>query len=198
MAALIPESGQVILITPTVRRQSGLRHWLGQVVAWTVILGVGAVLTVATIIPRIAGATPYVIETGSMRPSLPPGTLIVDKPADPSAINVGDVITYQLRSGDPTVVTHRVVTMGFDGLGNPRYRTQGDTNNAPDAKWVLPEQVRGEKWYAVPYLGYVAFWVNGSARGVIIGIVALGLIAYALRMFQQHLAEKKNEAEETA
>ena len=192
MAALTPESGTVILITPMVRRQGGLLHWIGQVAAWTVMLGVGAILVVALIIPRVTGATPYVIETSSMRPTLPPGTMVISKPVDPSAISAGDVVTYQIKSGDPTVVTHRVKSVGYDGLGQIRFRTQGDANNAADQKWVLPEQIRGKEWYAVPYLGYVAFWLDGSARSLVLGLVIVALIGYALRSFLQSAREKSD------
>jgi signal peptidase I len=194
VAALLPESGTVILITPTVRRQNGLLHWLGQVLAWTVMLGVGAILLVALIIPRVAGATPYVIETSSMRPTLPPGTMVIVKPAAPSAIAAGNVITYQIKSGDPTVVTHRVKAVGYDGLGQVRFKTQGDANDAMDKNWVLPEQIRGKEWYAIPYLGHVAFWVDGSARSLVLGLVIVALIGYALRSFLQSAREKSDNS----
>lgn len=191
MTALARESGTVIEIQPVTRRRRGPVRWAGAVLSWAVMLGVGAVVVAALLVPKLAGATPYVIETGSMRPSLPPGTMVIAKPVDPVSIKVGDVITYQIRSGDPTVVTHRVVAMGFDGLGNPRWRTQGDTNNAPDKKWVQPQQVRGKEWYAVPYLGHVAFATDGDARRVLMGVVVLGLIGYALRMFRQSWLERR-------
>ena len=45
--------------------------------------------------------------TSSMEPGLPPGTLVIVKPIDPVDVRIGTVITYQLESGKPTVVTHR-------------------------------------------------------------------------------------------
>src|SRR3954471_10758595 len=91
-------------------RLPGALRWVGLVLSWFVMLSVGATLLVALIVPRLAGATPYVIETGSMRPSMPPGTLVVVKPAQVGEIRAGDVMTYQVKSGESTVVTHRVVT----------------------------------------------------------------------------------------
>ena len=49
--------------------------WFGQVVAWAVIVAVVSVLAVAVLVPRVTGATPYTILTGSMRPSFPPERL---------------------------------------------------------------------------------------------------------------------------
>jgi len=119
-----------------------------------------------------------------MRPGLPPGTLVVDRPADPASISAGDVITYQLKSGDPTVVTHRVVAVGYDGAGEVRWRTQGDANNAADASWVLPEQLKGKLWYDVPGIGYGTSLVSNQQRGLMIGLVALGLGGYAVAQFR--------------
>ena len=169
----------------------GWLSWVGQVFAWLLILGVGAVLAVALVVPRLAGATPYVIETGSMTPTMPPGTLVVVKPVAPDQIAPGDVVTYQIKSGDPTVVTHRVVKQGIDMTGQPRWRTQGDANNAVDASWVLPQQVRGKEWYAVPYLGYVTSFVTSQQRGFIGGLVILVLLGYAGNMFRRALRERR-------
>jgi signal peptidase len=158
-------------------------RWAGLVLSWLVMLSVGAALLVALVVPRLAGATPYVIETGSMTPKMPPGTLVVVRPVDPADIAVGDVVTYQIRSGDPTVVTHRVVQQGVDMTGQPRWRTQGDANDTADEGWVEPVQVRGERWYHVPYLGYATSFVTEQQRGVVIGVVVVGLLAYAVSMF---------------
>lgn len=166
-------------------------RWVGQVFTWLVILGVGATLAVALLIPRLAGATPYVIETGSMTPTMPPGTLVVVKSADPSAIGPGDVITFQISSGDPTVVTHRVIQQGVDATGQPRWRTQGDANDSPDQKWVLPVQVKGERWYSIPYLGYATSFVTGQQREVLSIVVVLGLITYAGAMFRGALKDRR-------
>ena len=156
---------------------------IGQVLAWMVMLTIGATLVVALIVPRLAGATPYVIETGSMKPGMPPGTFLVVKPTPVAEIAAGDVMTYQIKSGDPTVVTHRVIEQGVDMTGQPRWRTQGDANDVADENWVLPVQVQGTRWYSIPYLGYATSFVTNQQRGVIMALVVLGLIGYAGAMF---------------
>lgn len=51
------------------------------------------------------------------RSTLPPGTLLVVLPTPVADIRVGDVVTYQIESGQPSVVSHRVVgtTSSSDG-----------------------------------------------------------------------------------
>lgn len=170
---------------------SGPLRWLGRVLLWMVTLGALGVLGVAVLVPRLAGATPYTVLTSSMKPTMPPGTLVVVRPADPEEVGVGTVVTYQLKSGEPTVVTHRVVAQAFDGKGKSIFQTQGDANDVPDAKWVRPEQIHGEKWYAVPYLGYLSNLLTGRERQMGVYIVAGLLLGYALMMVVSGFRERR-------
>ncbi|WP_235536117.1 signal peptidase I [Nocardioides sp. Root190] len=150
--------------------------------AWLVILGVVGVLAAAVVVPRLAGATPYTVLTGSMRPSYPPGTLVVVKPVKTNEIKVGDVVTYQIESGKPTVVTHRVteVAVGLDG--KTVFSTKGDDNGSVDRDPVQPVQIQGKLWYSIPYLGYVNKAITGSQRQTAVLVVSAGLIGYAVFM----------------
>ncbi|EFQ83859.1 signal peptidase I [Aeromicrobium marinum DSM 15272] len=161
----------------------GPLRWIGQVIAWTVILGVGLVVAAAVVVPRIAGATPYTVLTSSMEPGMPPGTLVVTRPVEAEEVRVGDVITYQLESGRPTVVTHRVVGVEYDLTGELRLITQGDANDIPDADAVLPVQVRGERWYAIPFIGHITTKISNDTRQVATVAVATALVGYAGFMF---------------
>ena len=125
-----------------------------------------------------------------MRPGMPPGTLVVVRPVAASRIAIGSVITYQLRSGEPVVVTHRVVGTGIDATGHRVFRTQGDANNAPDGAWVRPVQVRGERWYAVPFVGRVTTLVSARVREVLTAAVVVLLLAYAALMVGADLRDR--------
>ena len=163
----------------------------GHVLAWVLILGISAVVTATVLVPRVAGATPYTILTGSMRPSMPPGTLVVVRPVEADDVRVGDVLTYQLRSGDPEVVTHRVVSVGVDGDGDRVFRTQGDANDIADEAWVKPVQVKGVLWYDVPHLGRVTNLLNGAQRQLVLTVVVGSLLAYAAYMFGSDLRDRR-------
>ena len=165
--------------TQTLRRT----RRLGSVVAWSVILCVSAAIAVAVVVPRAVGGTPYVILTGSMRPTMPPGTLVVTRPADAATLGLGAVVTYQLVSGEPTVVTHRVVGQGINAIGEPVFRTKGDANESSDPGWVRAVQIRGERWYAVPYLGYLTSMIGPGERDVLQTLLAAALVLYGTFMF---------------
>lgn len=170
---------------------TGPGWWVRRIAAWTVILAVGAVIAVSVLVPRLGGGTPYAILTGSMRPGLPPGTLVVVRPVAPEDVAVGDVITYQLDSGEPAVVTHRVVAVGIKADGERTFRTQGDANTGLDVEPVRPVQIRGELWYSVPHLGFVNKYVNGDQRHLATLAVAGALLAYAAVMFTSALRGRR-------
>jgi len=159
-----------------------LRGRLIQVIAWFVIAALVLLLAVSVVVPRIAGATPYTILTGSMQPGMPPGTLVVVRPVDFSDIGIGSVITYQLESGRRTVVTHRVVAVGTNLKGEPFVETRGDANDVADEKPVIPAQVRGERWYHLPYVGYAVNLFPQGERQVALVVVVIGLLGYAATM----------------
>jgi len=165
--------------------------WLGQVVAWFVIGAVTIGLFLGVLVPRVAGATPYTVLTGSMRPSLPPGTLVVVKPIDVVDIRTGDVITYQLESGQAPVVTHRVTSVRHDLTGATTLVTKGDANDVPDADAVMPVQIRGRVWYSVPYLGRVNQVLDDGQRQMAVYLIAGGLLMYAGWMFTTAVRDRR-------
>jgi signal peptidase len=168
---------------PPVRRPQTVLGIAGRVVCWAVIASVVAFGVGTVAVPRLAGATTYTVLTGSMRPGLPPGTLVVVKPVAAEDVAVGSVITYQRDSGVDTVVTHRVVSQGFDPSGSQVWWTKGDANEAVDSRPVLPVQVRGELWYSVPYVGHLNALVTSGVRSVVVTAVAGALAVYAMAMF---------------
>ncbi len=156
---------------------------VGQALAWVVILVSVFVVAVAVLVPRIGGATPYTILTSSMEPKYPAGTLVVVKPIRPEDVSVGTIITFQLRSGQSTVVTHRVVEVAYAQNGELEFTTQGDANDGVDLEPVKPVQIRGALWYAVPKLGWASQLADQSQRNAAVRVVAGGLALYAGTMF---------------
>jgi signal peptidase I len=181
-------------------KEKGLLHYIG--LGFSVGL-LGLLLMLAGLVigvPLVAGATPMTILTGSMEPTYPPGTLIIVKPIATDDIAIGDPITYQLESGKPEVVTHRVVSIA-NSNGQLTFITKGDNNPSPDVNPVLPVQIRGTVWYSVPLIGYVNTIISGENRGWIVPLLAVVLFAYAGFMFASGIAHNvraRREAREAA
>lgn len=183
--------------TTTDQKRFPALRWVGQVLAWVVILGATSAIVVAVLIPRIAGATPYTILTSSMEPNYPPGTLVVVRPTPVEEIGVGTVITYQLESGRRATVTHRVTSVGYRADGERVFTTRGDANDSDDAEPVIPVQIRGTLWYAVPKLGWMSNVLQQEQRNTAVYVVAGGLGAYALWMFGSALRDRTRRRNDT-
>jgi signal peptidase I len=175
-----------------------VRSGCGHVLSWLVILGIAAVVAISVLVPRVAGATPYAVLTGSMRPSMPVGTMVVVRPLGAERIRIGDVITYQLASGRPEVVTHRVVALGVDGAGRRIFRTQGDANEVADPGWVRAVQVKGVRWYDVPYLGRYTNLLDGTTRQVALVLSAGSLLLYAALMIGSDVRDRRRRGVPTS
>lgn len=171
--------------------RTGVWWWIRTVTSWLLLFVAVAVLAALVVVPRLAGATPYTVLSGSMEPTLSPGTLIVVKDVPPTELRAGDVITFQIESDNPAVNTHRITQVVYDAQGTPRFQTQGDANNVPDRDLLVPEQIRGSLWYSVPYLGHVNSALTGDLRGVLVTVAVGGLGVYALWMFASSFAESR-------
>ncbi|ALG84084.1 signal peptidase I [Gordonia phthalatica] len=174
-------------------------YYVWQTVSWLLLAAAFAVLCATILVPKIGGAQPYTVLTGSMRPSYPPGTLIVVKRVNPNSLAVGDVVTYQIRSGDPEVVTHRIVETTTAPDGERRFITRGDANNTNDKPAVRPVQIRGKLWYSIPYLGFVNTWFTGVKRTVVVFVLAGLLFLYgAWQFYCDWRDDRRKKAEDEA
>lgn len=155
------------------------RGWLRarSVLATAVLVVVSTFAFFTVVVPLLLGAQTYTILTGSMRPGMPPGSLIAVKPVAFDEVRVGDVVTYQIRSGDPAVVTHRVVGTTSSTGGDRLLITRGDANDLDDPP-VQREQLRGSVVLAIPYLGYPAALFGGQARGAVIASAGVLIVGY--------------------
>lgn len=173
------------------RRDHGLLHALGLGLSAGLLLLVVALAVLLVVLPKATGSTPLTVLTGSMEPALPPGTLLVVRPTPVEQVQVGDVVTYQIASGRPEVITHRVVGVTSAADGDLRFVLQGDANDEPDPEAVRPEQVRGVLWYSVPLVGWVNQAVAGEAGTWIVPLLAAGLLAYAAFMIVSGLLDAR-------
>lgn len=149
-----------------------------RVLLWAFMALCVGILLALVVIPRVIGATPYTVISGSMEPGIPTGSVVVAGPEPFEEIGVDDVVTYQLESGQAEVVTHRVV--GIDTVdGEPRLRTQGDANEEADPEPVRAEQVRGTVLYHVPYIGHLSTAVSGPVREQLSVVAGAALLLYA-------------------
>lgn len=87
-----------------------------------------------------------------MAPEHPTGSMIFGIEPVAGTLSVGDVVTFRKMGEAP--VTHRIVDVVATNQG-PRYITQGDANNVPDAGWVKPDEVLARITFGLPVYGYL-------------------------------------------
>lgn len=150
---------------------------------------------VLIVLPRVTGSYTYTVLTNSMAPAYPPGTFLVVRPAPFQTLRAGDVITYQIESGRPEVVTHRITSVSSTQQGERTFITKGDNNSIEDGRPVLEAQVRGKLFYAVPYIGFLATAAAQSGRDDLLQFIAVGLVGYGvITIGRGFLAGKKRRA----
>lgn len=150
------------------------------------------------VVPAMTKSVPLTVLTSSMEPGLPPGTLLVVRPVDPADIGIGDVVTYQIVSGEPGVITHRVIAVTTSESGERTFTMQGDNNKQPDPDQVREVQVQGRVWYSLPWLGWVNNTVGGDMRAVLLPVVGGALLLYAAWAILSSLFSRKKDARKAA
>lgn len=92
-------------------------------------------------IPMLLGFQLYVVDSGSMEPTLPVGAVILSRqPPHANKLQVKDIVIFKTASG--SIVTHRIIEVITDEQGDVRYRTKGDNPaNSPDQELLDPARV---------------------------------------------------------
>lgn len=142
---------------------------------WNTVTGVLVALVVIVAIllvgVRIVGLDVYMVLSGSMEPVYKTGSIVYVKEVDPYALKVGDDITYMLD--EDTIATHRIIEVMPDPEDEEvvRFRTKGVNNKIADENPVHYKNVIGSPVFTIPYLGYVADYVQ-NPPGMYIAIAA--------------------------
>lgn len=139
------------------------------------LFGLLFVLCLSFVAIRVSGFGSYIVTGGSMEPTIHKGSLVLVQPVSPSAVKLGDVITFQQY--DQTT-THRVISVSQTAQGLT-FMTKGDANSVadPEAK-TFPGQV-GIVRFVVPVAGYAIVYVQAYWRLALSVIAAIVFFACA-------------------
>ena len=113
----------------------------------------------------LCGIRPYVVQTGSMSPAIPVGSIcFVNQNADYNKIQIGDVIAFRL--GGKAMITHRAVRIESSGIV-----TKGDANRVEDAALVTQENFVGKTILCIPEAGNYVRYLR-TKHGIIFFLTA--------------------------
>jgi signal peptidase len=136
--------------------------------------------------------------SGSMRPGLPIGGLVVTKRVPTSSLHIRDVIVFHRPDHPDELVVHRIVTM-TPGPAGPVVKTQGDANDTPDPwKATMSGPTAYRAVFSLPLLGYPAVWMHSPMGRRVLLTVGLLLVAGAAFGRPSRFRRKAPEMDEQA
>lgn len=157
-------------------------------------VGAAAVFALTLVGLRISGFKTFTVMSGSMEPFFKTGSLIYVSPVDPKTLREGDVITYLIS--DKTVVTHRIVEVleetNESGEIIRRFRTKGDANEITDGKLVHENNVVGKFALSIPFLGFLASYIQ-RPPGIYVAIIVGMLLLMAVFLPDTEVKKRKEE-----
>ena len=183
--------GHVVKRRPRARRRTVLR--LVVVLVALVVAGTGA----SELLRGAWMVTPVL--SGSMRPGLAVGGVVVSERVPVSSLEVRDVIVFHRPDLPSEQVVHRIIAVTRGHAGALVFKTQGDANQTPDL-WSLSMKGRYAyrvRW-AVPLVGYAAIFYQDHRGafevgcGAVLLVVALSFL-YRRQPAGAHVADKGSQ-----
>ena len=155
------------------------RGWLAAAIGVT---AVALLLPLATLLVAVwvAGWQLQHVQSGSMAPTYPVGSLLVTGDVDPATVHVGMPLVFVDPLASDRLVTHRVV--GVAPGTDLAFLTRGDANATNDPVPVPARLVRGRVLWHVTLLGAVLEWLQWPRSIIVLVILpAVLLILVELR-----------------
>jgi signal peptidase I len=183
---------QSAMATPT------RRHWVlrglrfaGRAVMFVLM----AALLLITIGPRLVGFETFYIRSGSMRPGLPVGALVIATRVPAANLHVGDVIVFSRPDSPSDMVTHRIVGVEDSPTGK-QFVTKGDANAVPDPWRVQAAGVGWRESFSIPKLGYAVGYTRVALGSIgLFGAAIIMLTVMALAAIWRSPSESEPEPE---
>ena len=119
-------------------------------------------LAACALFPLLLGLSGAVVQSGSMRPLIDPGDVVLTQALPAGAPTpMGRVVIFPAPVGSarPGTELHRLVAVNADGS----LVTAGDANADSDSSSLSRSDILGQGRLLVPWVGLPAFWAQGGA-----------------------------------
>jgi signal peptidase I len=117
-------------------------------------------LTVVTLTSAKFNLFTIVIGSGSMKPILNKGDVVLVQKINPDSLNKGDIIIFK---HDRRTVIHRLIDIKHLD-GESYYYTKGDANKDADDYGINGDDIVGKCAFTIKYLGYPTIWINDKIK----------------------------------
>ncbi|MAG36544.1 MAG: signal peptidase I [Dehalococcoidia bacterium] len=136
-----------------------------------VLLGVGGAA-----LPNLWGWRSYIVMTGSMKPTISVGSVVVAEPVSLDQLRPEDIITFSRAEEPDVIITHRIYAV-VTFAGSTQLTTKGDANDVPDS-WYVGEDDRVERVvYHAPLIGHL---IQFSSAPQVRALLMLGALLYMI------------------
>lgn len=157
-----------------------------ETISWLILLFFGGllVLTIGSNTNLFGEYKSFLIQSGSMEPSIHTGDIIVILRS--SQYTKNDVVTF--HTTDQRIVTHRIIEKKEQD-NKTLFLTKGDANEADDDEYIQQKNILGKVVFVVPKLGFMVAFAKSLP-----GLILLILIPTLTLLFDEgfKLFHKKN------
>lgn len=142
----------------------------GWLTATLAAVGVSVLLPLATFLTAawLLGWQLQAVQSGSMQPTYPVGSLLVVEAVDPATVQPGSAIVFRDPTDGRRFVTHRVVEIAPGE--SVAFFTKGDANATRDPFPVGADRVVGRPLWSITHLGNVLEWLAWPRSLLLIAI----------------------------
>lgn len=150
-----------------------------------IIICISIVAAGLVYVPKLMKMDMYVIETGSMEPTIRTNSVIFVKKAESfESYRINDIVTFTDNSQQKSF-THRIIEIDEK---NRTFTTKGDANSENDIMPTSAEYAVGKVQFVVPYLGYAVKLLRNTVVKIVIGLIYVAWAAIEIELFR---AERK-------
>ncbi len=160
----------------------------------TILFVLVIVLCLPLVVPKFFGLTPYNVISGSMKPTIPVGSVVYASQVPIESLTSGDIIVFSDAVTGNSRITHRIVEVDE---ANRQFRTKGDANTAVDPSPVAFHHVLGKVVFHLPVLGAISeLCFAGNHKLILLALFVLALVLCFAESILKKTEEGKSAHEE--
>ncbi len=134
-----------------------------------IFAGIMVILVLIVVMPLVTHESHYVIAdpTDSMYPEITPGSLLFVSHISLNEVRVGDIIVFKAPWENGTLFAHEVINITHS-QGQEYFITKGINNPAKDPLPVPSQDLVGQVYFVLPYVGYVLIYSQLTAAVILL------------------------------
>ena len=146
------------------------------------------IVSVLSLLLLIVGALLYqpfhgfrveVILSGSMKPSVNTGSLVIIRELHSWQYQIGDIVSFRPPTAHAESITHRIIDLDMVNGVNVM-RTKGDANSSSDLWQSSLGSISGKVLFSIPWIGYPVAWLR-----LPIGFIGVAIFTFCLCVLPQ-------------